>query len=98
MKISDSNKFTINSRHISFYSKSLDVLEFVLDALLSYSRNNPTFDPLSSKNFITAFEFVVNSLSKIQKGHRTALGLDSPDPNDDSPKISFSESIDFNKI
>ena len=51
------------------------------------------------KSIITALDFVVSSLVKIQKGQRLALGLDNEIVGDDiEPEVSIIEGVNINKV
>ena len=93
------NKNKINNRHIELLNKSLDAIEFILE---NFVQNLPSdiSDPLDlSKNTITTLDFLISSVSKIQKAHRIALGLDSEvNAVFSFPKINIDKQIDVNKI
>lgn len=93
------NKNKINNRHIELLNKSLDAIEFILE---SFVQNLPSdiSNPLDlSKNTITTLDFLISSVSKIQKAHRIALGLDSEIGAVFSfPKINIDKQIDVGKI
>ena len=93
------NKNKINNRHIELLNKSLDAIEFILE---NFVQNLPSdiSDPLDlSKNTITTLDFLISSVSKIQKAHRIALGLDSEvNAVFSFPKINIDKQIDVSKI
>lgn len=93
------NKNKINNRHIELLNKSLDAIEFILE---SFIQNLPSdiSDPLDlSKNTISTLDFLISSVSKIQKAHRLALGLDSEiNAVFTVPKINLDKQIDVGKI
>ena len=88
----------INLKHIDFYNKILDVLEFMLD---EYSRELIRADIEfidAPKNTIAVLDFLISSISKVQKGHRLALGLDNVEIESTEPQINIIEGVDKNKI
>ena len=91
------NKNKINNRHIDLLNKSLDAIEFILEVFM---KNLPlcTSDSADlSKNTISTLDFLISSISKIQKAHRLALNLDEESSNP-LPKINIEKQIDLNKI
>lgn len=91
-------KQDVNNKHINFYNKILDILEFILD---EYSRELTRADIEfldMSKNSVAVLDFLISSIVKVQKGQRLALGLDDKEFEDTSPKINIVEGISENKI
>lgn len=96
---SDKEKIYINNRHIEIFNKSLDGIEQILDGVISelglYAESYIDLP----KSIITALDFVVSSLVKIQKGQRLALGLDNEIVGDDiEPEVSIIEGVNINKV
>jgi len=93
-----SKKNDVNSKHIEFYDKTLDILSFILD---EYSRELTRADIEfleMPKNSITTLDFLISSITKVQKGQRLALGLDENEFEDTSPVINIIEGLDEKKI
>lgn len=91
-------KADVNKKHIEFYDKTLDILNFILD---EYSKELTRADIEfleMPKNSIAVLDFLISSILKVQKGHRVALGLDEADFEDTSPQINIIEGISENKI
>lgn len=91
-------KDIINEKHIDYYNKTLDLLSFVLE---EFSRELVRADIEfleMPKNTIATLDFLISSISKVQKGHRLALGLDDIDLVDTSPQINIIEGLSENKI
>jgi hypothetical protein len=88
----------VNNKHIDFYDKTLDILFFMLD---EYSRELTRADIEFleiPKGVIASLDFLVSSITKIQKGQRLALGLDDNFIEDTTPQINIIEGISENKI
>ncbi len=91
-------KKEVNLKHIEFYDKSLDVLNFILDEFSrELSRADIEFLEMP-KNSISTLDFLISSISKVQKGQRIALGLDIEEFEDTSPQINIIEGLCENKI
>lgn len=91
-------KQEVNQRHIEFYDKTLSLLNFILD---EYSKELKQADIEfldMSKNSIAAFDFLISSIIKVQKGQRLALGLDIEELEDTAPQINIIEGIHENRI
>lgn len=91
-------KQEVNLRHIAFYDKTLDILEFILQ---EYSREITHADIEfleMSKNSISVLDFLISSIVKIQKGQRLALGLDDSELEDSAPQINIIEGVSESKI
>ena len=91
-------KFEVNQSHIKFYDKTLDILNFILN---EYSRELTRADIEfleMPKNSIATLDFLISSISKVQKGQRTALGLDEEEFEDTSPQINVVEGLNPKKI
>lgn len=88
----------INLKHINFYDKTLEILEFMLD---EYSRELVRADIEFldvPKNTISTLDFLISSITKVQKGQRLALGLDDINPENEEPQINIIEGVDKSKI
>lgn len=91
-------KKEVNLKHIEFYDKSLDVLSFILDEFSrELTRADIEFLEMP-KNSISTLDFLISSISKVQKGQRIALGLDVEEFEDTSPQINIIEGLCENKI
>ena len=91
-------KEDVNKKHIDIYDKSLRILEFILD---EYSRELKAADIEfleMPKNSIATLDFIISSMTKIQKGQRLALGLDENFLEDTSPQINIIEGLIESKI
>ncbi len=91
-------KKQINDKHIKFYDKILDILEFILD---EYSRELIRADLEfleMPKNSVAVLDFLVSSIGKIQKGQRLALGLDEDKFENIEPQINIVEGLSKEKI
>ena len=91
-------KEDINQRHISYYNKTLDILDFILDEFSKeLTRADIEFLEMP-KNSIAVLDFLISGITKIQKGQRLALGLDEEVCEDNSPKINIIEGLTESKI
>ena len=91
-------KQKINQKHIDYYNKTLNILEFILD---EYSRELTRADIEfleMSKNSVSTLDFLISSIIKVQKGQRLALGLDEEEFEDTSPQINIIEGLSECKI
>lgn len=91
-------KQEVNQKHIEFYDKTLDILSFILD---EYSRELTRSDIEfldMPKNSIAVLDFLISSITKVQKGQRLALGLDNGVYEDTAPQINIIEGVSENKI
>lgn len=91
-------KFEVNQSHIDFYDKTMNILNFILD---EYSRELTRADIEfleMPKNSIATMDFLISSITKIQKGQRIALGLDEEEFEDTSPQINIVEGLNKDKI
>ncbi len=91
-------KEEVNKKHIEFYDKTLEILQFILD---EYSRELTRADIEfleMPKNSIATLDFLISSIIKIQKGQRLALGLDENEFEDTSPQINIIEGVVESKI
>ncbi len=98
-KYSDKDKILINNRHVELFNKSLKGIEIILDGILQDLKfyNEPFLD--LPKNVISTFDFIISSLTKIQKGQRLALGLDdTPLSEETEPEINIIENLDIKKV
>lgn len=88
----------INQKHIDFYNKTLEILSFILE---EYSREltRADIDFLEMpKNSIQTLEFLISSITKVQKGQRLALGLDENSTDSQPPQINIIEGLSESKI
>ncbi len=91
-------KNNVNQKHIEFYNKTLDILEFILDEFSrELTRADVEFLEMP-KNSIAVLDFLISSIGKVQKGHRLALGLDSEKSVNEEPEINIVEGLTENKI
>ena len=91
-------KFEVNQKHIDFYDKSLEVLTFILNEYFhELTRADIEFLEMP-KNSISVLDFLISSISKVQKGQRIALGLDEDEFEDTSPQINIVEGLCEEKI
>ena len=91
-------KTDVNQRHIEFYNKTLDMLEFILDEC-SRELCRTEFEFLEMpKSAVTVIDFLISSIGKVQKGHRLALGLDDEIKINEEPEINIVEGLTENKI
>jgi archaellum component FlaC len=91
-------KDLVNQKHIIFYDKTLEILNFILD---EYSKELTRADIEfleMPKNSIATLDFLISSIVKVQKGHRLALGLDENELLDTSPQINIIEGLVEDKI
>lgn len=91
-------KQEVNKKHIEFYDKSLDILDFILE---EYSKEITRADIEfleMPKNSIATLDFLISSIIKVQKGQRLALGLDDQEFEDTSPQINVIDGVNLNKI
>ncbi|MBO6185346.1 MAG: hypothetical protein J6O88_11775 [Chryseobacterium sp.] len=95
----DKDKISINNRHVDIFNKSLDAIELILNGFLKdLKKYNQSFLDLP-KPIITALDFIISSLTKIQKGQRLALGLDNDLPSDEKePEVNVIKGVDLEKI
>ena len=88
----------INEKHIEFYDKTLSILEFILE---EYSKELTRADIEfleMPKNSIATLDFIISSITKIQKGQRLALGLDDEAVEYSEPQINIIEGLTEGKI
>ena len=91
-------KKDVNERHIEFYDKTLDMLEFIL-AECARDIRHAEFEFLDMpKNTAAAIDFLISSIGKIQKGQRLALGLDNEYVKNEEPEINIIEGLAKDKI
>ena len=91
-------KFEVNQKHIGFYDKTLNILEFILDEFSKeLTRADIEFLELP-KNTVSTLDFLISSITKVQKGQRIALGLDEEEFEDTSPQINIIEGVSEDKI
>lgn len=91
-------KKEVNEKHIKFYDKTLSLLEFILD---EYSKELTRADIEfleMPKNSIATIDFLINSIGRVQKGHRLALGLDNDLLENIEPVINIVEGLCEEKI
>ncbi len=94
---SENLKTLVNKRHTEVYNKLLDNIEYLLDGFSREIINSQYELTEVPKSAIATLDFLVSSIVKIQKGHRTALGLDNPDDISE-PEISIIQGIDSSKL
>lgn len=88
----------INKRHVEFYNKSLDVLEFLLQEF-AHDIKYAEFEYLDiPKNTIATFDFLISAITKIQKGQRLALGLDNEFVENVEPEINIIDGLNQSKL
>ena len=91
-------KENTNKKHISYYDKTLEILNFILE---EYSKELARADIEfleMPKNSIATLDFLISSIIKVQKGQRIALGLDEDVFEDTSPQINIIEGLSEDKI
>lgn len=91
-------KEAANQKHIVFYDKTLSVLEFILD---EYSKELTRADIEfldMPKNSVSTLDFLINSIGRVQKGQRLALGLDNEEIVNEEPEINIIEGLSEEKI
>lgn len=94
----NSKKQKVNQKHIKFYDKALDILDFILDKY-SGELTKANIDFLDiSKNTISTLDFLISAIGKVQKGQRLALGLDEDVYEDTTPQINILEGLSESKI
>jgi hypothetical protein len=88
-----------NKKHIEIYNKTLEGIEYILDGTLNdLWMYHDSFLELP-KTAISTLDFVVSSLTKLQKGHRLALGMDDDtSPDDSEPEINIIEGVDVKRL
>lgn len=91
-------KQEINNKHIAFYDKTLEILGFILEEFSrELTRADIEFLEMP-KNSIATMDFLISSITKIQKGQRLALGLDETEFEENSPQINIIEGLKECKI
>lgn len=91
-------KQNINQKHIDYYGKTLNILEFILEEFSKeLTRADIEFLEMP-KNSISTLDFLISSIAKVQKGQRLALGLDEEEYEDTSPQINIIEGLSEEKI
>lgn len=90
-------KTLANKRHTEVYNKLLDNIEYLLDGFSREIVNSQYELTEVPKSAIATLDFLVSSIVKIQKGHRTALGLDNH-YDITEPEISIIQGIDHSKL
>ena len=99
-KKNDKNKIkeNVNLKHIEFYNKTLDILEFILDEFSrELTRADIEFLEMP-KNYVSTLDFLISAIGKVQKGQRLALGLDNEMIVNEEPEINIVEGLTENKI
>ena len=92
-------RMQLNNRHIDLYNKSLDGLEILLESLITELKNYDGAIAELPKTVISALDFVISSLTKLQKGQRLALGLDNETfVQEAEPQISVIEGVNIKNI
>ena len=91
-------KKDVNKKHIDFYDKTLDILEFILDEFSKeLTRADIEFLEMP-KNSISTLDFLISSIGKVQKGHRLALDLDDEIKINEEPEINIVEGLREERI
>ena len=88
----------INQAHIQYYDDVLKILSFIL---AEYSKELARADIEfleMPKNASATLDFLISSITKVQKGQRIALGLDNDISNTSLPQINIIEGLNENKI
>lgn len=95
----EKDKISINNRHVEILNKSLDGIELILNGFLKdLKKYNESFLDLP-KPLISALDFIISSLTKIQKGQRLALGIDNEIISEEiEPEVKVIKGIDIKKI
>ena len=96
-RILENTKTRVNERHTEVYNKLLDNIEYLLEGFSREIVNSQYELTEVPKSAIATLDFLVSSIVKIQKGHRTALGLDNPDEIAE-PEISIIQGINPEKV
>ena len=91
-------KKNVNQKHIEFYDKTFEILEFILDEFSrELSRADIEFLEMP-KNSISTLDFLISAIGKVQKGQRLALGLDDDVKINEEPEINIIEGLKKEKI
>lgn len=91
-------KKNVNQKHIEFYDKTLEILEFILDEFSrELTRADIEFLEMP-KNSISTLDFLISAIGKVQKGQRLALGLDDDVKINEEPEINIIEGLKKEKI
>ena len=91
-------KQNVIQKHVEYYDKTLEILTFILD---EYSKELTRADIEfleMPKNAVSTLDFLISSITKVQKGQRLALGLDEDEFEDVSPQINIIEGLSESKI
>ena len=91
-------KQNVIQKHVEYYDKTLEILTFILD---EYSKELTRADIEfleMPKNAVSTLDFLISSITKVQKGQRLALGLDEDEFEDVSPQINIIEGLSKSKI
>lgn len=88
----------INEKHIRFYSKAYDILDFILSEV-SRDIKHAEYEFLDMpKNAQSTIDFLISAIGKVQKGERLALGMDDINPENIEPEINIIEGLSESKI
>ena len=88
----------VNEKHIELYDKTLSVLDFLLTEF-AHDIKYAEFEYLDiPKNTLATMDFIISSITKIQKGQRLALGLDNEMAENEEPQINIIEGLSEEKI
>ena len=91
-------KKNVNQKHIEFYDKTFEILEFILDEFSrEITRADIEFLEMP-KNSISTLDFLISAIGKVQKGQRLALGLDDDVKINEEPEINIIEGLKKEKI
>lgn len=91
-------KQNVIQKHVEYYDKTLEILTYILD---EYSKELTRADIEfleMPKNAVSTLDFLISSITKVQKGQRLALGLDEDEFEDVSPQINIIEGLSESKI
>ena len=91
-------KQIVNEKHIELYDKTLSVLDFLLTEF-AHDIKYEEFEYLDiPKNTLATMDFIISSITKVQKGQRLALGLDNEMAENEEPQINIIEGLSEEKI
>ena len=91
-------KNLVNQKHIDFYDRALEILNFILD---EYSKELTRADIEfldMPKNTVATLDFLISAITKVQKGQRLALGLGEESFENLEPVINIIEGLSEEKI
>lgn len=88
----------INDKHIEFYSKAFNVLDFMLSEVAREVKHAEYEFLDMPKNALSTIDFLISAIGKVQKGERLALGMDDINPENIEPEINIIEGLSEKKI